>query len=137
MQKAKTTSANTLFVYGTLMRASGHPMAKKLQSQSCFIAKGWIAGKMYSLGSYPGVIPSSGSTDKVHGEVVRLANPAYSLAWIDDYEGCGAAPEPHAYERVSLPVRLCSGGQLEAWVYIYKYPVSKARHIPGGRFLRY
>ncbi len=119
------------------MRASGHPMAKRLQSQSSFIAEGWIAGKLYSLGSYPGLVPSSGLTGKVHGEVVRLTNPAYSLAWIDEYEGCGLAPEPPPYQRVALPVTLCPGRQLEAWVYIYKYPVSKARHIPGGRFLRY
>lgn len=129
---------NTLFTYGTLMRSSGHPMAKKLQGESRLVDYGSIPGKLYLLGSYPGLVRSSEPGDRVYGEVIRLTTPARSLGWMDDYEGCGLSdPEPHAYERVIVPVMLQSGGQLDAWVYIYKLSVLSAELIPDGCFLRY
>jgi gamma-glutamylcyclotransferase (GGCT)/AIG2-like uncharacterized protein YtfP len=113
-------------------------MAKRLESQSRHVGAGWIGGRLYSLGHYPGVVLADAPLDRAHGELVRLINPARVLTWLDDYEGCGPAqPEPHEYERVVVPVTLRSGAVLEAWVYAYKGPVSRARQIPGGRFNRF
>ena len=137
VQTAVSPSPATLFTYGTLMRLTGHAMARRLQSQSAYVGTGWIGGRLYALGRYPGVVLSGAPLDRAYGEVVRLANPARALAWLDDYEGCGPAqPEPHEYERVVVPVTLCSGAVLDAWVYAYKGPVSRARRIPDGRFNR-
>jgi gamma-glutamylcyclotransferase (GGCT)/AIG2-like uncharacterized protein YtfP len=125
-----------LFVYGTLMRASGHPMAMRLGSQSLYLGPGRIAARLYNLGSYPGAVPSDKARDSVHGDVVKLLRPAATLAWLDKYEGCGAeAPEPQAYERVTAPVVLRAGESLNAWVYFYKMPVHRARHISHGCYL--
>jgi len=119
----------TLFVYGTLMRASGHPMAMRLGSQSLYLGPGRISARLYNLGSYPGAVPSDKAWDSVHGDVVKLLRPASTLAWLDKYEGCGAgAPEPQAYERVIAPVILRAGERRDAWVYFYKMPVHRARH---------
>lgn len=129
---------STLFVYGTLKQASSHPLARRLQNQSVYIGPGWMSGKLYLIGSYPGAVPSDGPHDKVFGEAVRLTNPARSFAWMDPYEGCGeGALEPHDYERIIVPVTLQSGLMLDSWVYVYRLPVSRARLIPAGRFLRY
>ncbi len=131
------TSITTLFVYGTLMRASGHPMAARLGSQSLYLGPARIAASLYDLGSYPGAVPSDKARDSVHGDVVKLLRPAATLAWLDKYEGCGAdAPEPQAYERVIAPVVLRAGETRDAWVYFYKMPVHRARRVPHGRFLR-
>ena len=126
-----------LFVYGTLMRASGHPMAVRLQSQSLYLGPGCICAKLYKLGSYPGAVPSDKARDSVHGDVVKLLRPAATFAWLDKYEGCGAgAPEPHAYARVIAPVVLRTGERRDAWVYFYDMPVHRAWRVPHGRFLR-
>jgi gamma-glutamylcyclotransferase (GGCT)/AIG2-like uncharacterized protein YtfP len=131
-----TGTIATLFVYGTLMPASGHPMAARLKAQSRYLGPGRIAAKLYNLGSYPGAVPSDEARDSVHGDVVKLLRPAATLAWLDEYEGCGAgAPEPHAYQRVIAPVVLSTGESLNAWVYFYKMPVHRARQVPYGRFL--
>ncbi len=125
-----------LFVYGTLLSKSSHPMAKKLRNQSLFIGAGLISGRLYSLGRFPGLTLSDDPRDKVYGEVMRLQNPTGSFIWLDNYEACGQdAPEPRPYERVLLPVILTSGRHLDAWAYIYKLPVSRARQIPTGRFM--
>lgn len=128
---------HTLFVYGTLRPQSGHPMARRLAGESAVIGPGTIAAKLYRLGYYPGAVLSGKPGDIVHGDVVRLLRPGRSLAWLDEYEGCGnRTPEPQAYRRVIVPVRLRSGCRLDAWAYEYLYPVHPARRIPGGRFLR-
>jgi gamma-glutamylcyclotransferase (GGCT)/AIG2-like uncharacterized protein YtfP len=138
MNHFASSSAITVFTYGTLMRSSGHHMAKKLQGESRLVDYGSIPGKLYSLGDFPGLVLPSEPDDRVYGEVISLINPAMSLAWMDDYEGCGLSdPEPHAYERIIIPVTLQTGGQLHAWVYIYKLSVLSAELIPDGRFLRY
>ena len=131
----RATAVITLFVYGTLMRASGHSMAARLESQSLYLGPGCISAKLYNLGSYPGAVQSDKARDSVHGDVVKLLRPASTLAWLDKYEGCGAgAPEPQAYERVMAPVVLSAGERRDAWVYFYRLPVHRARHVPHGRF---
>jgi gamma-glutamylcyclotransferase (GGCT)/AIG2-like uncharacterized protein YtfP len=135
MPNPTSSPVATLFVYGTLMRMTGQPMARKLHGQSGYLGPAWIRGKLYSLGRYPGLVLSEVGPDRVHGEVVRLANPARCFDWIDAYEGCSRAdPEPHEYERLIVPVTLQSGARLDAWVYVYKKPVSRARQIPDGLF---
>ncbi len=125
-----------LFVYGTLMRASGHPMAKRLVRQSLPLGPSWISARLYSLGAYPGAVYLEEARDKVYGEAVRLLSPAQTLGWIDRYEGCDhRGRELQAYERVILPVTLRSGGKLNAWVYLYRLAVSDARRLPEGRFI--
>ncbi len=131
------TDITTLFVYGTLMRASGHPMAARLESQSLYLGPGSISARLYKLGSYPGAVQSDKARDIVRGDVVKLLRPASTLAWLDKYEGCDAgAPEPRAYERVIAPVILSAGERRNAWVYFYTLPVHRARHVPHGRFRR-
>jgi gamma-glutamylcyclotransferase (GGCT)/AIG2-like uncharacterized protein YtfP len=133
----RDTGVTALFVYGTLMRACGHPMAARLNRQSLYLGPGTISARLYNLGHYPGAVSSDKPQDSVHGNVVKLLWPAATLAWLDRYEGCGAgAPEPQAYERVIAPVVLGAGERRDAWVYFYKMPVRAARRVPHGRFLR-
>lgn len=127
----------SLFVYGTLMRASGHPMAVRLQGQSLYLGQAFLSARLYTISSYPGAVLSDKAGDRVHGDVVKLLRPAFTLAWLDDYEGCGVgAPEPQSYQRAIAPVVLSTGGRCNAWVYIYKMPVRQARRLPHGRFVR-
>ena len=124
----------TLFVYGTLMRTSRHPFARRLSMESRFIGRATIEGKLYSMGRYPGLVEDASQQNKVYGEVVQLKN-ARSFAWLDEYEGCGPNwPHPQEYERKVLPVRLPDGGELECWTYVYKGKVTTFRWIPNGRF---
>lgn len=124
-----------LFVYGTLKRVTGHPMARRLQSQSEYVGQASLQGRLYGLGSYPGLVLCGKAGSKVHGEVVRLSNPERCFPWLDEYEGCSSRyPEPWEFKRVIVPVLLASGMPVEAWVYFYQGPVSPARQIPDGRF---
>jgi gamma-glutamylcyclotransferase (GGCT)/AIG2-like uncharacterized protein YtfP len=123
-----------LFVYGTLMQGSGHPVQRKLHDCSEFIGSGWITGQLYQIRHYPGVIESASCNDKVYGELYRL-NDQTLLSLLDDYEECSSAfPEPHEYLRKTVNVTLSGGQKKQAWAYIYNYPVNPAWRILSGRF---
>ena len=122
-----------LFVYGTLMPGTGHPMAARLAAESRVLGPGSVAGRLYDFGAWPGALPCEAAADRVHGILLRLIDPERSLPWLDAYEGASETdPEPRAFERVIVPVRLRSGRQVDGWIYYYRGRASRARLIPGG-----
>jgi gamma-glutamylcyclotransferase (GGCT)/AIG2-like uncharacterized protein YtfP len=123
-----------LFVYGTLMHRSPHPMARELARRARLIGEGRVRARLYLISHYPGVITSDDTDDIVFGDVFATDDAAL-LAALDDYEGCGPDDDaPTEYARVIRDVTLADGTTIRAWVYVYNWPVDPARHIASGRF---
>ena len=123
-----------LFVYGTLMRGSRHPMARELEAHATYLDDASYHGRLYLISTYPGLVESAASEDIVSGEVFELRDPAF-LLMLDDYEGCGPdADQPAEYRRIRHTVTLDSGAQVKAWIYIYNWPVDESQRIVSGRF---
>ena len=128
-----------LFVYGTLRHVAvgepGQNERQRLQRAARWLGPATIQGQLYNLGRYPGLILSSDATDIVHGEVVELFRPAESLPWLDAYEGLTPeAPAAAEYRRCEATVRLLTGRELLAWVYIYQHSCSPAQRLEEGRW---
>lgn len=127
-----------LFVYGTLMphAASAYGQAERelLASGARVMGAATVCGRLYDLGSYPGLVLSDDPSDEAHGIVLRLADPAAAFPWLDAYEGIATEPADSEYQRVLRPVRLAGGTLLSAWVYVCRRPVSEASRIHGGRW---
>jgi gamma-glutamylcyclotransferase (GGCT)/AIG2-like uncharacterized protein YtfP len=124
-----------LFVYGTLMQAYDHPMARLLSEQSERVGEGSCCGQLFAIKHYPGLIASDDLSDRVFGDVFRLRESKALLEKLDDYEGCGpSAPQPTLYIRVVRPIAL-PGRTIDAWVYLYNRPVTGLTRILSGRFL--
>ena len=122
-----------LFVYGSLLSRVRHPMGARLRREARLLGEGTIAGRLYSLGRYPGLVETAGGSHRVHGEVYDLKRPAPTLAWLDSYEGIVPGKrERSPYERVERPVRLASGETLTAWVYLYRKSVRTRPEVLGG-----
>jgi gamma-glutamylcyclotransferase (GGCT)/AIG2-like uncharacterized protein YtfP len=124
-----------LFVYGTLLSTAGHPMGVRLQRQARLVGEASIGGRLYSLGRYPGLVETADAGARVHGEIYALANPAAALKWLDAYEGI--VPGDHDendYVRTERAVRLPSGEEIAAWVYLYRKDVCRFPAIPDGRW---
>lgn len=133
--RASGQGAGCLFVYGTLMPASGHPMALRLAAQSTVIGLGTVAGRLYDLGRYPGVVLETAPGERVHGVALALHRPQHTLAWLDAYEGAGETdPEPQGYARVITAVQLTKGQKVAAWIYDYRGPLAFARRLASGRY---
>ena len=125
-----------LFVYGTLLSSVGHPMGARLRREGTLIGEASIQGRLYRVSHYPGLVEAPDTQMQVTGEVYELNNPRASFQWLDAYEGIALGADPdNEYERVERPMRLTSGEQVTAWVYLYRKPISGLRRIPEGRWV--
>ena len=133
-------TSDRLFVYGTLMRDFDHPMAQLLSRSADFIGEARCPGRLYLVKHYPGMVLSDATDDVVFGELYRLKQPEALLREFDMYEACGEGfVEPTEYVRQMLLVTLDDGAVseawIEAWTYIYNWPVAHLPRIASGRFL--
>lgn len=128
-----------LFVYGTLMTSAtgslGRDMRLRLRREARSIGGGTLAGRLYDLGSYPGLVRSEDPTELVHGEVLELMDPAKTLPWLDEYEGVLRGPQAIGeYERVVVEANLATGGRLDASVYVFRRPIVGLPWVRSGRW---
>ena len=128
------TETRHLFVYGTLMRASGSPYARLLEARARFVGEGWTPGRLYHLGRYPGAVFGDDCANKVYGELFLLRGNTL-LATLDVYEGCGGqGTKADLFYRHIVKVRLALGGAVSAWVYPFAGAVCGRPLIASGRF---
>ena len=126
-----------LFVYGTLLSGAQHPMGARLGRESRLLGAASIAGcRLYSLGRYPGLVETTDAGGLVHGEVYALNSPTVSLKWLDAYERISPDNTDNDYERCERMVSLASGGELRAWVYLYRASIEGFPLIADGRWTR-
>ncbi len=123
-----------LFVYGTLKRSVANPMGTVMRTHATYVTEAIIAGRMYDLGPYPGLVLEDAGT-AVYGELYEITHPEPLLSILDAYEGCGAYdPRPHEFTRVEATVRDIEGLDYRAWVYIYQHRVDPSWVVPSGYF---
>lgn len=137
-----SAGSDFLFVYGTLMSGSGSAMGReqreRLAREARSYGAGSVQGRLYDLGSYPGLVKSDDPSERVSGEVLRLAEPPMTLAFLDAYEGVsagndgGVRAEADEYVRVLMPARLAGGTLVSAWVYVYRAGLHGKRWISSG-----
>jgi gamma-glutamylcyclotransferase (GGCT)/AIG2-like uncharacterized protein YtfP len=124
-----------LFVYGTLRRASTHPMARFLAERATYLGKARAPGRLYDLGRYPGMTESEVDGEWVQGEVYRLHEPGPTLAALDEYEG--VAPRDglaSLFERRVVAVTPDTSECVTAWAYYYRGEPAEACLIPSGEY---
>jgi gamma-glutamylcyclotransferase (GGCT)/AIG2-like uncharacterized protein YtfP len=116
----KEHGANSIFVYGTLMK--GQANYDYFMKEATFIGNGCISGyEMYDLGSFPGIIPGDGS---VNGEVYDVSDR--ELEAINRLEGEGSL-----YIKTEVEVELETGEKIPASAYVYNHSVSGCRRHYG------
>ncbi len=111
-------------------------MGERLRREARLLGEATIQGRLYKISWYPGAVASRDRGERVHGEVYALAHPSRALAWLDRYEGIApGATRSAEYERVERPVRLASGEEIVAWVYLYRGDVAGLTIVPDGRWV--
>jgi len=123
-----------LFVYGTLRRDSAHPMARYLERVARYLGDATVAGRLYDLGRYPGLV-GGGPGERVRGHQFAMDDPAAVLARLDEYEGCPLGePGPSFFERGLTEALTADGQTRTAWVYTYQGPLTTAKWIESGEY---
>ena len=120
-----------LFVYGTLLNACDNPMAQLLRQNAQLIGHGYVPGRLFDLGYYPGATYESDSPHRVWGDVFALTNNTI-LTQLDDYEG-------DDYARIDVPVQMEGSQANLRWVrcqmYIFLRSDGQQRLIESGNYL--
>ena len=132
-------AARRLFGYGTLMSSAegayGEAARSRLRREAPLRLPASTRGALYELGRYPGLVDAASADERVHGQLVLLADAAATLPWLDEYETISAAPDAdNEYARRERTVTLASGRTVTAWSYVYIRPVAGLARIPGGRW---
>jgi len=125
-----------LFLYGSLL--TGTPdrrlnrQIKRLLRRSPTAV---IQARLYNLGRYPGIIPSTAVTKLVYGRLVSVKDPRL-LRSLDRYEeSAGIKGE---FVRTQLAAQLLpSRKQIDCWVYVYNRSIEGKQRIVGGDYVRY
>lgn len=127
-----------LFVYGTLMHEVSHEMAEFLQMHSKLYDEGYINGKLYDLGDYPGALLSHNPEDKVWGQIFQLDATEIVIPVLDEYEGYGPPyTSPYLFLRKKEMVTSKKKDMLQCWVYLYNGAVENHIFIQHGNYLDY
>lgn len=119
-----------LFVYGTLRRHSQHEMARFLERSGRFLGSAQLSGRLFDLGSYPGLLPPETESDLVRGDLFELSDPVAAFDVLDRYEGCDRGQ----YSRNLAQALLADGPTLTAWAYFYQGAVHPGQRILSGEY---
>ncbi len=96
-----------------------------------------FAGKLYHVRDYPGAIASDDPADRLAGELFLVEEQEGLWPRLDAYEGIGPAfEEPFEYERRKVRVHAHNGEEIEAYIYLYTYPVEGLEQIPHGDYCK-
>jgi gamma-glutamylcyclotransferase (GGCT)/AIG2-like uncharacterized protein YtfP len=127
-----------LFVYGTLRRLSGSPMAPRIARETTVVATGSVGGRLYDAGAYPALIVGTTHDSRIHGELLHLPDDKLRrrrlLSELDLYEGVihGPGESLSLFLRTVVDVRVADGGIVPAWTYVYNRDVSLLPVIEDG-----
>ena len=125
-----------LFVYGTLLKNSGHPMAELIKSAGKPVGKAVFNGQLFMVDYYPGAVPSTEKTDRVQGEVYEFEQPDHVFKLLDDYEEFDPnSPATSEFIRKKVTVQLLKNRRsIRVWAYLFNHPVQELQPIETGNF---
>lgn len=118
-----------VFVYGLLRPGRAGFAELNLEERMRVVGPDAVAGRLYDLGDYPGLIP--GGEGIVLGELLLPRDPDV-LAALDRYEDHDPA-DPDGSEYLRL--RLTTLGGRDAWAYVYRWDITDRPVIEGGDWL--
>ncbi len=126
-----------LFIYGTL-RNELHASQRRALMQCCdYLETGYMRGKLYDMGGYPGAVESTNANDRIIGEIYKVHNGDELWPRLDTYEECDSRfPEPHEYIRKRVQVYTKKGERIAAWMYLYNRDISSLKRIASGDYVR-
>lgn len=129
-----TLASARLFVYGALRKGfHAHGLMQGFHAR--FLGTGWVKGRLYDLGKYPGALESTAYADRVHGEIYLLSRAADAFRALDRLEGFDPAnPGGNLFERKETTVKLAGGREMRAWIYWLPRVRACGRRIVSGNY---
>lgn len=126
---------NYIFVYGLLKSMHDNEASQTIRKHCTLLGEGYTFGRMFNLGSYPGITHEANATTKVYGELYQIEqNEDELIAYLDAFEECGPEFEqPNEYRKELIPVKL-GNKNYEAAAYIYNRNLTGLTLIASGKY---
>ena len=122
-----------LFAYGTLRRGGGGPppLVAALDRHALWAGPARLGGRLYRVSGYPAATLCHDGSAQIVGDLWRLScgPPHGLLAQLDAYEGADY------HRKVCAVVPEGGQGPVDAWVYLWRRPVTGLRRIASGDWL--
>lgn len=124
-----------LFVYGTLISEYAPPEIEETVKKLKYIGDGFVYGRLYDLGEYPGAILGNSAKTKIFGRIYQLPTDTDVLQKLDEYEEF----YPHRlhknlFVRKKTTVFLDEGKKIKAWIYEYNQEIDSTQVIESGNY---
>ena len=124
-----------IFIYGTLAPDLAPDEISRTVRKLKFVGRGFVYGKLYDLGEYPGAKLIRRARSKIRGRVYQLPTSKQVIKSLDAYEEfIPDKPEKSLYLRKRAPVTLDNGKTIETWIYEYNGDVSYSPVVRGGDY---
>jgi gamma-glutamylcyclotransferase (GGCT)/AIG2-like uncharacterized protein YtfP len=125
---------NNIFVYGTLKQELLGEVMPHIKPYIEFGDKGYVKGRLFDLGEFPGAKPTRLNNKKVQGQLLSI-KPGFEskvLNELDEYEEYNPSDaDSSLFKRKKVKV-FTKGTLKDAWIYWYNKPVSKKDEINDG-----
>jgi gamma-glutamylcyclotransferase (GGCT)/AIG2-like uncharacterized protein YtfP len=124
-----------LFAYGTLAEKTPPPEVAAAMKRLKLVGKGFVFGRLYNVGEYPGAVLNDNGRGKIFGKIFELSANSTVLEGLDRYEGFDPQrPGTSLFVRKRRVINRANQPPLTGWVYEYNRDVKRASIIKTGRY---
>jgi gamma-glutamylcyclotransferase (GGCT)/AIG2-like uncharacterized protein YtfP len=126
---------NYLFVYGTLAEENApQEIAGTIKKLKC-VGEGFIFGRLYDLGEYPGAVLDTSLSNKIFGKIYELPGDSELLDRLDAYEEFDPEhPAKSLFVRRQAAITRPNKKKVKGWVYEYNGDVRSLPLIKNGSY---
>lgn len=127
-----------LFVYGTLKKGQAPSEIAGTVEKLKYVGDGYIHGRLYNLGVYPGAVVDRGIRNKVFGQIFELpADTDSVLPALDKYEDFDPKREnKNLFIRRRVKVHRPGRTPIKSWTYVYNGAVKASPLIESGTYTK-
>ena len=124
-----------LFAYGTLGEQDAPREIVAVVKRLRCLGEGFILGRLYDLGEYPGAILGTSPNNKVFGKVYEIPADSGLLARLDAYEEFDPQhPAQSLFVRRRAPITRSNKKKIKGWVYEYNGDVRSVPLVKSGHY---
>ncbi len=124
-----------LFAYGTLAEDCVPQEIASAVKRLKYVGDGFIFGRLYDLGDYPGAVLDAGTRHKIFGKIYELPSDSKLLNRLDTYEEFDPErPAKSLFVRKQTSINRPNKKTVKGWVYEYNKGVRRRPLIENGRY---
>jgi len=124
-----------LFAYGTLAEDRVPLEIASAVKRLKYVGDGFIFGRLYDLGDYPGAVLDAGARRKIFGKIYELPSDSKLLNRLDTYEEFDPErPSQSLFVRKQTSINRPNKKTVKGWVYEYNKGVRRRPLIEHGRY---